>query len=138
MARNYETTDFAVESANAYALCYGCHSRQSILNDESFSRHRRHIVELRAPCSVCHDAHGIYRGQGTSINHSSLINFDLSVVMSADTPSGRRIEHVDTGRFAGSCTLTCHGFTHINLPYSNPAAGGAASRVRSVSRGLKR
>ena len=138
LVRNYETTDFAVESANAYALCYGCHSRQSILNDESFSRHRRHIVELRAPCSVCHDAHGIYRGQGTSINHGSLINFDLSVVMSADTPSGRRIEYSDTGRFAGSCTLTCHGFTHINLPYSNPAAGGAASRVRSVSRGLKR
>ena len=77
-------------------------------------------------------------GDTCSACHTPPSCFDLSVVMSADTPSGRRIEHVDTGRFAGTCTLTCHGFTHINFPYSNPAAGGAASRVRTVSRGLKR
>jgi len=138
LIRNYERADFTVESADAYALCYGCHSRQSILNNESFSRHQRHIVDIRTPCSVCHDPHGVYRGQGNSVNHSSLINFDLSVVMPADTPSGRRIAHEDTGRFSGTCTLTCHGFSHINFPYSNPAAGGAASRVRAASRGIGR
>ncbi len=124
LVRNYETADFTAESANAYALCYGCHSRESILAGDSFSLHRRHIVDLRTPCSVCHDAHGIYRGQGNSTNHSNLINFDLSVVTS---PAGNRVEYNDTGRFAGNCTLTCHGVTHIGFPY----AGGAAARTIS-------
>jgi len=133
LARNYETDDFTVESANAYALCYGCHIRDSILGDESFPLHRRHIVDLRAPCGVCHDAHGVSRGQGNSVNHSSLINFDLSVVSPADSPSGRRIEYVDTGRLAGNCTLTCHGLTHIGFPYTGRGAG-----AKSVLSGVRR
>ena len=119
LASRYDTDDFTTESEAAYALCYDCHSRASILGDESFSRHRRHIVDIRTPCSVCHDPHGVYRGQGNSGNHSHLINFDLSVVSPADTPSGRRIEYVDTGTLSGSCTMTCHGFPHVGLPYSN-------------------
>ncbi len=138
LVRNYETDDFTVESAEAYSLCYGCHSRQSILGDESFPRHRRHIVELRTPCSVCHDAHGIYRGQGNSVNNSSLINFDLSVVMPADSPQGRRVEYQDSGRFAGNCTLTCHGFAHVNLPYLNTTRAGASSRASKLLRGTSR
>ncbi|MCH7883716.1 MAG: hypothetical protein IIC01_00575 [Planctomycetes bacterium] len=129
LVRNYDRDDFTPESAQAYSLCYGCHSRESLLNDESFPLHRRHIVDLRTPCSVCHDAHGIYRGQGNSVNHGSLINFDLSIVMPTDSPSGRRVEYVDTGRFAGNCTLTCHGQVHINFPYS----GGRGVSSRSVS-----
>ncbi|UCE62294.1 MAG: hypothetical protein JSU63_11385 [Phycisphaerales bacterium] len=138
LVRNYETADFTVESAQAYALCYGCHSRDSILNDESFSRHRRHIVDIRTPCGVCHDPHGIYRGQGNATEHSNLINFDLSVVMPADTTSGRRVTYEDTGRLSGTCTMTCHGFTHVSFPYANTAAGGSTSQVRSLSRGANR
>jgi len=128
LVRNYVTEDFTVESASAYALCYGCHSRESILNNESFPLHRRHIVDTQTPCSVCHDAHGIYRGQGTARNHGSLINFDLSVVLPADSPTGRRVEYEDTGRLAGNCTLTCHGLTHVNFPYANSVAGAASRR----------
>jgi len=136
LVRNYQTADFSVESAQAYALCYGCHSRESILNDESFSRHRRHIVDIRTPCSVCHDAHGIYRGRGNAVNNGSLINFDLSVVRPADTGGGARVIYQDTGRFSGTCTLTCHDFTHVNFPYANPtAAGGASARIRSGFQG---
>ncbi|MDH3276133.1 MAG: cytochrome c3 family protein, partial [Gammaproteobacteria bacterium] len=36
LARNYSTLDNTPESASAYSLCYGCHSRDSVLNDESF------------------------------------------------------------------------------------------------------
>ena len=125
LVRNYDTDDYTTESAEAYALCYQCHSRDSIRNNESFPSHRSHVVDYRTPCSVCHDAHGIYRGQGNGTNHGSLINFDLSVVMPADTPEGRRIEYIDTGRFSGSCTLSCHGLTHVNFPYSNSPAGGS-------------
>jgi len=138
LVRNYETDDFTVESASSYALCYGCHSRESILNDESFPRHRRHIVDIRTPCSVCHDAHGVYRGQGNGMNHSHLINFDLSVVTPANGTSGRRIEYNDTGRLSGNCTLTCHGFAHVDMPYANTAGGGAASRASDLRSGVGR
>jgi predicted CXXCH cytochrome family protein len=137
LVRNYETDDFTAESAQAYALCYGCHDRERILGNESFPSHRRHVVDIQAPCNVCHDPHGIYRGQGNSTNHSNLINFDLSVVMPADTPEGRRIVYEDTGTLSGSCTLTCHGFTHIGFPYVNVGGGGAA-RMRSYSPGANR
>jgi len=126
LARNYDTDDFAIESAEAYSLCYGCHRRESIIGDESFPLHRLHVVEFRTPCSVCHDAHGVYRGQGTSVNHSNLINFDLSVVMPADTAEGRVVRYEDTGRISGNCTLTCHGQTHIRFPYTGRGGGGVA------------
>jgi predicted CXXCH cytochrome family protein len=139
LVRNYDTDDYTTESAEAYALCYGCHNRDSILNDESFTSHRHHIVDLRTPCGVCHDAHGVYRGQGNSANHSNLINFDLSVVSPADTPAGRRLEYVDTGRLAGNCTLTCHGLTHIQFPYANTAGGGTVNaRTTGLLRGAGR
>ncbi len=64
-----------------------------------------------------HDAHGGYRGQGNSTDHGSFINFDLSVVNRAATPKGSRLEYHDTGRFAGNCTLTRHGTTHIQFSY---------------------
>lgn len=127
LVRNYETQDFTTESAQAYALCYGCHSRESILADESFSLHRTHVVDQRAPCSACHDAHGIYRGQGSSTANSSLINFDLSIVSQADVQGTRSLRYEDTGRFQGSCTLTCHGVTHFNFSYARTGATARAN-----------
>jgi predicted CXXCH cytochrome family protein len=138
LVANYETSDFTTENADAYDLCYRCHSRESILNNESFPLHRLHIAGQRAPCSVCHDAHGIFRGQGNATNHGSLINFDMSVVSSADTPFGSRIEYNDTGRMAGNCTLTCHGVAHIQFPYANSAAGRLSTRTNSTNRGAGR
>ncbi len=145
LIRNYETDDFTAESAEAYSLCYGCHRRESILGDESFPLHARHVIDLRTPCSVCHDAHGISRSQGNRVNNSNLINFDLAVVMPADSATGRRVEYNDTGRISGNCTLTCHGFTHINFPYSNAPGGATLSRIgvtdlsiRKISRGVRR
>jgi len=124
LVANYRTDDYTTESADAYALCYRCHDRDSVLGDESFSRHQRHIVDIRTPCSACHDPHGISRGQGNAVNHGSLINFDLSIVSEANTPQGPRLEYLDRGRLTGTCTLTCHGFAHVNFPYSNSRAGG--------------
>ncbi len=114
---NYTTDDFTTESPRTYALCYRCHDRQSILADESFPLHSEHVVRGRAPCSACHDAHGISRTQGNSTNHSSLINFDRSIVRSASGGLGARIEYEDTGPLRGSCTLTCHGVTHVRFEY---------------------
>jgi hypothetical protein len=108
LADRYETADFTMESPRAYALCYRCHDRNSILGDESFSLHRVHIVDSRTPCSACHAPHGV---NGAASQHSHLINFDLSIVLGE-----RRFS--DTGPFSGSCTLTCHGVRHVNFNYA--------------------
>ncbi|MGD8450794.1 MAG: cytochrome c3 family protein [Phycisphaerae bacterium] len=107
LADRYETSDYTVESPQAYALCYGCHDRASILGDESFPLHREHVVRGRTPCSACHTAHGV---SGSTGNHGHLINFDLSIV-------GGRRGYVDTGQRRGSCTLNCHGVNHVNFTY---------------------
>ncbi|MCP4667024.1 MAG: cytochrome C, partial [Deltaproteobacteria bacterium] len=102
LEKNYETRDYTSESAHAYALCYKCHSRNSILSDEGFQEHRRHIVDEKAPCAVCHDPHG-------SRNRGRLINFALTSV----GPDGRgRLEYQERARGGATCFLTCHGKTH--------------------------
>lgn len=113
LERRYALTDLTPESAQAYALCYKCHSRASILNNDSFKKHRRHI-QKGTPCFVCHDAHGISAGQGTGSGNSHLINFATGIV----TPNAAGVlEFIDQGRFAGSCSLTCHGKNHVDAKY---------------------
>lgn len=115
---NYDTDDFVTESPQAYALCYRCHSRTSILADQSFPLHSEHVVRGRASCSACHDSHGISRIQSAGAsNHTNLINFDISVVQPASGGLGNRIVYEDLGPRRGSCTLTCHGVTHVNFQY---------------------
>jgi predicted CXXCH cytochrome family protein len=98
------------ESPTNYALCYKCHSRTSILNDESFNEHQRHVVGAGAPCSVCHDPHGIPAEQGTTTNNSRLINFDRRFV--TPTRSGL-LRFEATGQGSSQCYLTCHGKEHV-------------------------
>jgi predicted CXXCH cytochrome family protein len=114
---NYETDDFTSESARAYGLCYRCHARESILGDQSFPLHSVHVVTARTPCSACHDAHGISRVQGGPRQHSNLINFDTSIVQGVAGATGRGIVFEDRGLYSGSCTLACHGVTHVNFEY---------------------
>jgi predicted CXXCH cytochrome family protein len=105
----YEKADNTTESASNYELCYSCHSRTSILGNNSFGEHSLHVSSERAPCNTCHDPHGISASQGNSTNNSNLINFDRSIV----TPDGNGvIRFVDTGVKSGYCLLRCHGQTH--------------------------
>jgi predicted CXXCH cytochrome family protein len=113
----YETTDGTRESATAYALCYRCHDRTSILGNQSFRQHSKHL-EIGATCSACHDPHGIdsTADDGLSGSHTHLINFDTRIVF--PVPPNTKPVFTDTIRFSGSCTLVCHGETHDNLSYS--------------------
>jgi len=114
LAERYVTSDFTPESSSSYALCYKCHSQSTLLNDESFP-HRKHVVDERAPCSACHDPHGVSFMQGNSLRNSHLINFDLSIVLPDDRG---RLEFNDLGRFQGQCFLNCHGKLHNPNGYS--------------------
>ena len=114
LERNYITLDFTEETPYAYALCYKCHSRQSILANQSFTKHKEHIVDEKAPCSACHDPHGISNTQGNRINNSNLINFDVKIV----SPDRRgKLQFTDQGMFRGQCFLNCHGKEHGPLRY---------------------
>lgn len=102
LEQRLELTDNQAENAAIYALCYKCHSRSSILGDQSFKGHRKHIVEEQTACTTCHDSHGV-----AATTH--LINFNSTYV----TPSSNgRLEFVDSGTFRGNCSLRCHGEDH--------------------------
>jgi predicted CXXCH cytochrome family protein len=107
----YLTANNTTESASAYALCYSCHSRTSILANNSFGEHQMHISGERTPCNTCHDPHGISNTQGNSTNNSNLINFRTGTGWVTPSSSGQ-LKFEDTGLYHGRCYLTCHGQNH--------------------------
>ena len=110
----YDTADPNQENSQAYALCYSCHERNSILGDNSFKEHKKHIVGEDTSCSVCHAGHGIDSTLGSSLNNAHLVNFNTNVVF----PNGDGdMFFQDQGQFAGTCSLLCHGEDHRNFDY---------------------
>lgn len=129
LKERYETADRTSESFENYALCYRCHDRQSILSNESFRAsssattpagggHRGHL-EDGAPCSACHDPHGVSEwGADPSAptgDHTHLVNFDRTIV--SPRPGALAPVFHDGGSFTGSCDLMCHGFDHDGTAY---------------------
>lgn len=115
LERHYSVYDDTPESDFAYALCYKCHRRASILADESFPTHSLHVRDNNTPCSACHDPHGISTITAGRSDHTHLINFDTTIVRPLTGTA--QTEFTDLGTTAGSCTLTCHGVAHDNLEY---------------------
>ncbi len=110
LKNQYLTDDYTVESPTAYQLCYSCHNRSNIINDNNtFPEHKKHIVKEDTPCSVCHDPHGISSMQGSTFNNSNLINFRTDIVFPS---SSGLLKFEDTGVRSGRCYLTCHGEDH--------------------------
>lgn len=104
LKRNYSLTDVS-ESLFAYELCYTCHRRESILNNESFTGspekqygHREHLIFQRTSCHTCHTAHG-------SQGNLSLIEFDRKVVSGPG-------QYIPMLKGTASCVLICHGKEH--------------------------
>ncbi len=112
---NYDMGDGLPESETAYALCYRCHSRSSILGNESFAWHALHIEGSRAgnqpgtSCFTCHDAHG-------STHYPALIRFNEQVVR---PNANGKLEFKPQGVASrhGSCLLNCHGVEHNPKSY---------------------
>ncbi len=130
LERNYTTTNVVPESEYEYALCYKCHSRASILSDQSFPEHNMHIVEEQAPCTACHDPHGIAPSRAQRGDYTHLINFDTRYVQ----PVNGVREFIDLGRYRGSCTLRCHGEEHDNETYGGDAPARASRKTGTIRR----
>jgi hypothetical protein len=90
------------ESPSAYELCYGCHDRRSILGDESFKKHKLHVVYQNTSCATCHTAHG-------SREYPYLIRFNPSVV-EPGPDGGPEFQEAAPGK--PRCYLSCHGAEH--------------------------
>jgi hypothetical protein len=135
LERQLVLTDFSPESSANYALCYKCHSRESILSDQSFravnslgeSRgHRFHIVDQKAACTTCHDSHGVAGAR-------NLINFNTDYV-TPSVLSQAGAMYTSTGNFNGTCALTCHGKDHAGISYPNAAMPLSGSKIFRRSR----
>ncbi|RJX31676.1 MAG: hypothetical protein C4531_07110 [Desulfurivibrio sp.] len=111
LRQRYDTMDNLPESETSYALCYRCHDRTKLLDDQGLynaSGHKQHVVDEHAPCSACHDPHGVrYDGNG---DHTHLINFDSAIV--GPFPGNATPLFYDLGTRAGRCLLVCHGVSH--------------------------
>ena len=134
LERQQLLTDLSPESEANYALCYKCHSRDSVLSDQSFHAvngtgqdrgHRFHIADARAACTTCHDPHGV-------VTAPRLINFNTAYV----TPNSQNVlQFTSTGTFRGNCSLTCHdknggSIDHIAQPYSPDMIGASPSLLK--------
>lgn len=116
LVENYSTRDREPESATAYALCYRCHNRTSILGDESFRLHSLHIkgkvtvgMNNGTSCFTCHNSHG-------STEYKYLLRFNRDIV-SASSSGFLKFTEKGTNAFHGECYLTCHGVDHNPKSY---------------------
>lgn len=122
LKKRFSTSD---SSGSAhYDLCYSCHDQMSILRNDSFPLHNRHI-SLGASCRTCHNPHG-------SIRYTHLIDFSNLNVSPSSTGE---LNFVDDGDRAGRCYLSCHGVDHndgTNNAYSPVTEPLSIQRLRKL------
>lgn len=117
LVEQYSTKDNQPESPQNYALCYRCHSRTSILSDESFKYHALHLNGRTGSntgfsgtsCYTCHDSHG-------STEYRYLIKFNTDIV----SPNGKgllKFTEKGVASFRGECYLSCHDVEHDPKKY---------------------
>lgn len=139
--------DLSLLGTRGNDLCYGCHERASIEGNQSFPLHAQHLTGFtgmgttrsaqvgggsrrpapaRLPglrpagllsgsggfgqpttCATCHDPHG-------SAKWPALVAFDPAVVGKSSVGT---IAFQRTGLRQGNCTLTCHGYDHVQTRY---------------------
>ena len=113
LARQYQTSDPMVESPQNYDLCYQCHNRSFLTNDQAGTfPHQKHL-EKQAPCAACHDAHG-------SRQNAHLIDFmlrDRSGKLVVSPSVKGLLQYTSLGPGRGECYLQCHGVNHDPRSY---------------------
>jgi predicted CXXCH cytochrome family protein len=134
LAAQLSTIDGTPEAASAYALCYRCHSREVLLsNGSAFNRHQSHVTGIQAdrralpgaPCTACHNPHGVSRLFGNATNNAHLVDFDTGIVK---PNAAGLLEYQTTGPRTGSCALSCHGVEHTHAQSGYTAVPPSALR----------
>lgn len=122
---NYVMSETA-ETTKTYELCYFCHDRQSILANDSFYKHKEHIVYQQLPCSACHTPHG-------TLMNSHLIQFDVNYVGTMPPPT-----YMPANGGKPLCYLTCHvggrDVSHDNAFYWGTSVAEGAEKKGKKSR----
>jgi predicted CXXCH cytochrome family protein len=109
LSGNYNRDVYVQESPYEFEFCYSCHDRSSILNNESFPRHRQHIQgdlltgQRGTSCFTCHASHG-------SPDYPHLIRFNPQAV--SGEKSGQGVDYLLSSPGTGTCVLECHGYNH--------------------------
>ena len=106
LAKNFTVSD-GPEGSFQYELCYSCHRRDSILNNESFLYHELHISNAGISCRTCHNPHG-------STYNDHLLDFDNISIRPSSTG---RLGFFDFGNRSGQCFLNCHNKDHDPAVY---------------------
>jgi predicted CXXCH cytochrome family protein len=111
LGHEYSVGDGTDESESTYALCYLCHDRKTVLENDPFPLHQLHSVATRASCSTCHNPHGATDGR-------ALIRFNDSTSMTGVAPAASgRLGFDSLSEGSGLCYLSCHGKNHDPLGY---------------------
>jgi predicted CXXCH cytochrome family protein len=108
---DYQLQDGFEESDRAYAQCYGCHDRNSILADASFPLHKKHLDSAKTSCFTCHMSHA-----SRTLPHLLAIEDDSRADRILPDRMGRK-GYEDTGDRSGVCYLTCHNVGHDGWTY---------------------
>ena len=134
----------AAYSSGDFALCYVCHAEAPFANASgpgsttatNFSLHGLHLTQLagygsggtdidtagdgqgNALCAECHfRIHSTADKTGTQqVDGTRLVSFAPDVQPDV---TGGAISWTPNGTGGGSCTLTCHGYTHTALGYGS-------------------
>jgi hypothetical protein len=102
----YRTQD-GPEDANVYGLCYLCHDRRSIRDNESFKWHNLHVQLNDIACFSCHATHG-------SRDNLHLIDFSAARVGDRVRPAnGIGPDYLPQFSGKPKCYLSCHNVDHL-------------------------
>jgi len=108
----YETADGTGENPAVYALCYRCHQQgehpeRRELPENTLSNRGGHSGHLAAgaPCSACHDPHGIVDDFQSEATPTSSTSTRRIVSPASTVPPNNRPAFTMPASFSGSCTL---------------------------------
>lgn len=118
LAARYDTDDGTTYAAARFQACWNCHNETTIVYSSNAFQdlHKKHVVDKRAACAVCHDPHGSYdAAEAGQISFARAVDRGYSFnILTGSSLSAA----FDAGAAGGpTCTLRCHDKTHSGWGY---------------------
>lgn len=118
LASAYATDDGTTYAAGRFQACWNCHdATATVYSSNAFlDRHKKHVVDEKAACAVCHDPHGSYdAAEAGMITFARAIDRGYSFSLLTGSSLSAAFDAAATG--GPTCALRCHGQTHNAWPY---------------------